>query len=35
MRFGAVVAALYLAYSVITALAIWGAAVYYWWNGGF
>ena len=25
----------YLAYSIITDLAIWGGAFYYWLNGGF
>ena len=35
MRFGALVTALYLCYSVVTDLAIWGAALYYWLNGGF
>ena len=35
MRFGAALAALYFLYSVITDLAIWGAAIYYWFNGGF
>jgi len=35
MRAGAVIAAAYLVYSVITDLAIWGGAVYYYFNGGF
>tara|TARA_B100000927_G_C16398743_1_gene442485 strand:+ start:647 stop:754 length:108 start_codon:yes stop_codon:yes gene_type:complete len=35
VRFGALVTALYLCYSVVTDLAIWGGMVYYWWNGGF
>ena len=32
---GGVIAGAYLVYSVVTDLAIWGTAVYYWWNGGF
>jgi len=28
-------ALLYLVYSVVTDLAIWGGMVYYWWGGGF
>ncbi len=35
MRAGALIAGAYLAYSVITDLAIWGGAVYYYFNGGF
>ena len=35
MRLGAILAGCYLAYSIITDLAIWGAALYYWLNGGF
>ena len=35
MRAGALIAGAYLVYSVVTDLAIWGTAVYYWWNGGF
>ena len=35
MRAGAVIAAAYLVYSVVTDLAIWGGAFYYWLNGGF
>lgn len=35
MRAGALIAGAYLVYSVITDLAIWGGAVYYYFNGGF
>ena len=34
MRAGAVIAGAYLVYSVITDLAIWGGAVYYWLQRG-
>jgi len=33
VKFGAAFAALYFAYSVITDLAIWGAALYYFFEG--
>jgi hypothetical protein len=35
MRLGTIFAAVYLVYSVVTDLAIWGGAFYYWLNGGF
>jgi len=35
VRFGAALAALYFLYSVVTDLAIWGGAAYYYFNGGF
>ena len=35
MRAGALIAVAYLVYSVVTDLAIWGGAVYYYFNGGF
>jgi len=35
MRAGALIAGAYLVYSVVTDLAIWGGAVYYYFNGGF
>tara|TARA_B100002019_G_scaffold258046_1_gene242504 strand:- start:615 stop:722 length:108 start_codon:yes stop_codon:yes gene_type:complete len=35
VRAGALIAGAYLVYSVITDLAIWGGAVYYYFNGGF
>ena len=33
MRFGAVLATAYLVYSVVTDLAIWGGAIYYFFGG--
>jgi len=33
MRFGAALAAAYFIYSVVTDLAIWGAALYYFFGG--
>tara|TARA_A100001388_G_C28761264_1_gene497967 strand:+ start:2044 stop:2151 length:108 start_codon:yes stop_codon:yes gene_type:complete len=35
VRAGALIAGAYLVYSVVTDLAIWGGAVYYYFNGGF
>ena len=35
MKLGTLFAGLYLVYSVVTDLVIWGGALYYWLAGGF